>query len=449
MVLAGLLAACGSNAAPVPAASTAAPASPSGAAASAAASKPAASGPAASGSAAAGAAPSGLSGASAAASKPAATGASGAGSSGASAGASAAAASGTAGASAAAASGTAGASGASPAGSGAAAAAPGVTRPAPLSPAVSVKVIDTGNSSQVPLYVAADRGYFKDEGLEVELVHQTDVSTAVQMVATNQVAFQASNPDPVVFNALDRGIDIKLLASSTVNTQNDRPAVFMVRQDLIDSGKYKTPADLKGLNIGSVGVFSLFYIDKVVAQGNLTLDDVKTTQLSPPDELTAFKNKGIDAAWVTEPIATSVQAQGLAKTITTTGALQPGAVAAELIMSPQFGQSQNEAAKRFVVAFVRGARDYYHAINKGDGDKGPVIQAMINHTAVKDPSLYSKIGLPSINPNANVDPTASWGQVQDFYLRRNIQQHKIDLSKYLDPSYINAALDRLGREPSP
>ena len=37
--------------------------------------------------------------------------------------------------------------------------------------------------------------------------------------------------------------------------------------------------------------------------------------------------------------------------------------------------------------------------------------------------------------------------MQDFYLKRGIQQHKIDLSKYLDPAYVNAALDRLGREP--
>lgn len=167
---------------------------------------------------------------------------------------------------------------------------------APLNPPVKIKAIDTGNSSQVPLYVAADRGYFTAEGLDVELVRETNVSTAVQMVATNQVGFQASNPDPVVFNALDRGIDLRLLASSTVNRPADRAAVFMIRQDLIDSGKYKSPADLKGMNVAQVGVYSLFFIDKVLAKGNLTLDDVKLTQLPAPDIMTAFSNKGMDPA---------------------------------------------------------------------------------------------------------------------------------------------------------
>jgi NitT/TauT family transport system substrate-binding protein len=97
----------------------------------------------------------------------------------------------------------------------------------------------------VPLYVALDRGYFKDEGLDVELIPMADLSQAIQQVALSQVAFQVALPDPVIFNALDRGVEVKILASSTINRPVDAPAVLQVRQDLIDSGKYKGPSDLK------------------------------------------------------------------------------------------------------------------------------------------------------------------------------------------------------------
>jgi len=150
---------------------------------------------------------------------------------------------------------------------------------------------------------------------------------------------------------------------------------------------------------------------------------------------------------VTEPYASNMVKQGWAKTLYSTGELSPGQVAAELIMSPQLGKDQPEAVKRFVTAFTHGARDYYHAINKGDADKAPIIDVMVNHTPIKDKALYATIGLPSINPNADVDPTPSWSEVQDFYIRRGIQKNKIDLAKYIDSSYVNAALDRLGKEP--
>jgi NitT/TauT family transport system substrate-binding protein len=250
----------------------------------------------------------------------------------------------------------------------------------------------------------------------------------------------------VVFNALDRGIDLRLLASSSVNRPGDKAAVFMVRQDLIDSGKYRDPKDLKGWNVAQVGVYSTFFIDKVLAKGGLTLDDVKLTQLPAPDIMTAFSNKGMDAGWVTEPYASNIAKQGWGKAVYSTGEIAPGQVAAELIMSPQLGKDQPDAIKRFVTAFVHGARDYYHAINKGDTDKGPIIDALANHTAIKDKALYSQIGLPSISPNADVDPTPSWNEVQDFYMRRGIQKTKIELSKYIDGSFVSAALASLGRE---
>jgi hypothetical protein len=39
---------------------------------------------------------------------------------------------------------------------------------------------------------------------------------------------------------------VKIVASAIVNRQTDRPAAFVVRQDLIDGGAYKTPGDLPG-----------------------------------------------------------------------------------------------------------------------------------------------------------------------------------------------------------
>ena len=99
-----------------------------------------------------------------------------------------------------------------------------------------------------------------------------------------------------------------------------------------------------------------------------------------------------------------------------------------------------------MIAYLRGLRDYYHAFNKHDGDRAQVLESLIAHTPVKDPALYDVMGLPSVEPNGAMNPP-SWDAFQDFYIRLGIQQQKVDLSRYVDQSYLNNALDRLGREP--
>lgn len=321
-----------------------------------------------------------------------------------------------------------------------------VYQPQPLSPPVHVMVIDPVFTPAAAIYVAVDRGYFQEEGLDVELYQSNDASASAQMLATGQAAFHPSVPDPVLFNAMARGIDVKLLAMLTVNGPDDKPAAFLVRSDHIDSGRYTAPGDLKGMIVAAPAQSSQFYVERVLSQGGLTLSDVEIVTLGLPDIVAAFASKRIDAAWNVEPLVTATVRQGLAQVIAGTGQLFPGANGGMLTMSPSFGRENPEAARRFVIAYLRGVRDYYHAFNKRDGNRAPVLESLIAHTAVKDPALYDVMGLPTFEPNGAMNPP-SWDTFQDFYIRLGIQQQKVDLSKYVDLTYLNYALDRLGREP--
>ena len=316
--------------------------------------------------------------------------------------------------------------------------------PAPLNPRVAVRVMDNQVTSMVPVYIAYDRGYFSQEGLDIDLEVLNDNAAVLQTVATNQSQFAVTTPDPVIFNAIARGIDIKILAPSTVNQPADRPAQFVVRKDLIDSGAYKTPADLRGKTVGAPAQSSLWYVEKTLSQGGLTLADVNVTILRTPDMPAAFQSKSIDAAWVPEPVATAVDGQGFGQTVASTGELFPGAVAAALLMSPQFGKEHPDAAQRFAIAYVRGARAYYADWMQG-ADRASIVQSFVTHTTIKDPALYDRIGLPSVEPNVSTDPTASWNVFQEFFVRQGLQEQKVDLARYVDLSLVNAAVQQLGR----
>jgi len=331
--------------------------------------------------------------------------------------------------------------------------APGTSpnyNPTPLNPRVKVPFGDNTTLGTAPIFIAYEQGYFSAEGLDVDLIPTPALPQIIQALGASQISFATGNPDPALFNALDRGLDIKLLTSLVTNKPGDKPAAFLVRKDLIDSGKYKSPKDLKGMNVGVPAAQSEFYADLFMKQDGLSGDDLNFQILTPADILTAFANKSIDAAWNVDPINTNVEKQGLAKIVAVTGDLFPGAVGVTLAVSPGFAKQQPEATQRFVTAFLRGLRDYYHAFFKKDIDKAPYVQELIKHTPVKDPALYDQIGFGGVDPNGTLDAKslATWDVLQDYFVKHNLQQKKIDLSKYLDQSYIEKAVATLGKEPT-
>jgi NitT/TauT family transport system substrate-binding protein len=265
----------------------------------------------------------------------------------------------------------------------------------------------------------------------------------MQSLATSSVDFAITNPDPALFNAMDRGLNIKLLAALTRNKPGDKVAAMLVRKDLIDSGKYHSPKDLKGLNVAIPANQSQFYVDLVMQKDGLSATDTNLTTLAPTDIIAAFASKNIDAAWTAEPIATLSVQQGLAEEVAVTGDLFTGAIGAALTVSPGFAQNQPEAAQRFVYATLRGHEEYYHAFIAKDIDKTATVQSMVNHSLIKDPKLFDVIGLASVDPVPTMDGV-SWGTLQDYFVKIGLQQRKIDLEPYIDNSYMQNAAKRLG-----
>jgi NitT/TauT family transport system substrate-binding protein len=325
--------------------------------------------------------------------------------------------------------------------------APPTPKPAvrsPLSPPVKVTVGDNQTLGAASLYIAQERGYYREEGVEVDL-NPMPVATVLQSLATSQVAFALANPDPTLFNALDRGLDIRLVMALAQNQPGDKPAAFLVRKDLIDDGSYKSPKDLKGKKVAIPALQSQFYVNLFMSQDGLSAADVDLVTLNVPDIPAAFASKSIDAAWNTEPSNTITEQQGWAKIVAATGDLLPGGVGSALALSPDFGRDQPEAAQRFVIATLRGMRDYYHAFIKKDVDKAPFVDILIAHTPIKDPKLYDVIGVNRIAPNPTVDFT-TWKLLQDYYVKIGLQPRVVDANQYIDTSYIERALQVLGRE---
>jgi NitT/TauT family transport system substrate-binding protein len=307
-----------------------------------------------------------------------------------------------------------------------------------------VTVGDNQTLGVADVYIALDRGYYEQEGLQVDLPQLGAPQVTIQALATSQIDFAIANPDPSLFNAFDRSLDMKLLAAVTRNKPGDHPASFLVRSDLIDSGQYHSPKDLAGKPVGIPALQSQFYVNLVMQKDGMSASDVDIKQFqNPGDMIPAFASKVIDAGWTADPTVTQIESQGLAKVVYKTGDLFPGAVGAALAMSPTFATQQPDAAFRFVYATMRGHLDYYHAFIAKDVDKAPIVQILINHTPIKDPKLYDTIGLASVDVVPTMD-TQSWEVLQNYFVQIGLENHAADLASHVDNSYIQKAAAQMG-----
>ena len=185
-------------------------------------------------------------------------------------------------------------------------------------------------------------------------------------------------------------------------------------------------------------------IERGIRPHGLTLADLNFQAVQMQEIPAALGNKAADAAWLVEPFILAVESRGLAKPVLLTGEIAPGAVGLMMLASPNFTRDEPEATRRFLRAWLRGQRDYYHAVIARQGGAEAIYEILSKHTTIKDPTLFPRIGFNGADPNGDLNEDSLY-DYQDAFLRYGTQQQRVDLSRVIDRSYLNQVLDELGR----
>jgi NitT/TauT family transport system substrate-binding protein len=326
------------------------------------------------------------------------------------------------------------------------ASSPAATAQPPGAP-LKVRVGVSGIGGEIGMYIAHARGYFAEQGLEVEFVRLRGASEQLAPLATGELHFGGGAPDPALFNAARRDVGVKIISSlSVIPPGGGGGAALLVRQDHVDSGRFRDLGGLRGMSIGmaALGTSVQLYVDRMLERGGLTINDVQPTIVQVPDTLSALSNKGVDAAFAIEPFVALSEGQGVAKAVITVGEVFPGASSTVLTLGPVFEREQPDAVRRFAVAFLRGHREYWQATRGSADDREALIPVFTTYTNVKDPALYARMMWPSVDPNGALDRSTLDVQ-QDYFLKTGAQQERQDLGRMIEPSYVSYAIERLGR----
>jgi NitT/TauT family transport system substrate-binding protein len=330
------------------------------------------------------------------------------------------------------------------AGAGAAAPTSAPVEATPPGAPLTVRMGVLGILAESGVYIALERGYFAEEGIAPEFTTIDTGARAVPAMATGQLDVTGGGFSPSYANAVLRGVGMKIVASISRNEPDGNSGFTIVRKDLIDGGQVKDWGDLRGRIVAVPGRGSVndYSVARGLEQAGLTIADVDLVELSYPDMAPALANASIDVAYATEPFATLSAERGLAVKWRPTADYLPGVTPALMSYAPAFLAEQPEAGRRWMIAYLRGARAYWAAFRKGEA-RAEVVGYLTRHTTVKDPALYERIGMSTIPPDGSVN-LASLNDQAAWYAVQGLLQGSIDVASLIDTRFVDAAVARLG-----
>ena len=193
---------------------------------------------------------------------------------------------------------------------------------------------------QIPAYVAHEKGFFKDEGLDVNLNIEPTAWMVPHKLVNGESQF-AVIPWTRVAAAEDKDIPLVLICGSGFEE-----AAIVVRKEINLSEVKKVAVPSRG---GMKDLTAMGLIE------SLGWKDVDLIRLPSGDgAIISLFGKGADAASMVEPYATMMEALGVGTVVKRTGDLWKGAPGCSLTTTMELKETSPDLTQKAVRAFVHG-----------------------------------------------------------------------------------------------
>ncbi len=297
-----------------------------------------------------------------------------------------------------------------------------------------VKLDDRRVISNAGIYIAIEKGYFKEQGIRNELIFFASAAKTLPAMTAGELDVSAGAPSAGLFNAIAQGAPFRIVADKGQARAGSGYSMLVVRKDLVDSGRVKGVQDLRGRKVGlfAKGITQDYMLGKMAEEVGLTIKDFDITYLAGPNQLTAFETKAIDAAITVEPWAANFEERGLAvrfRTPDQVRGLTPFQVAV-IIYSGKFMKERRAVAQRWMDAYLRGCQDY---VERGQND--PEILAILEKFTRVPPKAI-KAAIPYYQDPRGKMALDSLADQVAWFVANGFMQEKIGVDKVVDLSFL-------------
>ena len=301
------------------------------------------------------------------------------------------------------------------------------TLPASAQDKVKVGVFPV--SSSLPYFVAVERGFFKEQNIDPEMIRLIGGPPNVAAMISDQIDAASVLVTIEGMNANLKKPGVAMYIS--LNSQNKK---YEMEQFVVRNGvDAKTLADLKGKKIMSApGPANVTMAKAALAAVGLKDGDYTIDQLDMAQHVNVMKSGAFDAGYTLEPNASMMRKMGIARTIEAgviahyvLGDPNANAFVGGCALTSHFIQTRPDVARRFAVAWGQAvnfintqpdeARKYLVKNTLTPPDVAETVP-MIRYYMVKD--LTAK-------------DNADFQKFIDFSVKTGTLPEKIEVSRYL------------------
>ncbi len=217
--------------------------------------------------------------------------------------------------------------------------------------------------------IARARGYFRELGIESQYEVFASGAQQTPLLASGQLDVGTTSIQAAHFNAVSRGIHLRLVVDNGHLEAGVPSSVVVLRQELLPPGGTLPLAEIKGRTLATPtpmkqGGLS-FAVAKMLATAGLTIDDVDWHVLPFAEMTDALANRGVDGALLIEPFVT-LATQRLPLVLWQNLAdYYPWQQSGALVFSERFIAERPDVARRWMVGLLRGIRDLHDWQRRG------------------------------------------------------------------------------------
>ncbi len=227
-----------------------------------------------------------------------------------------------------------------------------------------------------PFFVAQEKGYFKEEGVEVELVLIEDIKVRFAALAGGQIDAMATTVDTMPLYLKKGGTKYQYLFAVDDSKGGD---------GIVANKDIKTIADLKGKTVAfTEGSVSQFYINVLLQEAGLSESDIEVIGMTAGDAGSAFVTGNVDAAVTWEPWLTRGKQTDHGHLLTDSSK-KPGLITDVVLAPVEVIQTRTEEVK----ALYRGWNRAVEFVKKSPSEANEIMAKGVGGW-LKDPAVFAE-----------------------------------------------------------
>jgi NitT/TauT family transport system substrate-binding protein len=295
--------------------------------------------------------------------------------------------------------------------------------------------------SSGPIFIAVERGYFRDEGLTPEITWFDAAAALPVAVVSDDLDVGITGLTAAAFNLAARG-GIKIIASQVREEPGFRLNAFLATRRAWQGG-FTSLRQVAGRRIGITTFGSTFHYNfgLIARKYGLPLSRITFVPLQTLQNLQAALAGGqIDGALLPASQSRQLEASGAVRILAWASDEAPWQLGA-VFTRPQTIQSQRPMVERFVRAYQKGARAYNQAFNSRDA-AGKVVRGREYDELMTIVARYTKLpttqlqdAMPFIDADARIDVGSLYSQLR-FWQEANMVDRSAKPAPMLDLTFI-------------